>query len=67
MILNIADDKEVWVMKYKDEDSETSPWQRWTSVDRPSNIAIKAFKQRGMHRLEVVGRCSVAMVDLLKF
>ncbi len=67
MILNIGDDKEIWVMIYKDEDTDTAPWKRWTSTDRPSEIALKSFREQGMHRLEVFGKCTISMLDLIEF
>jgi hypothetical protein len=58
---------EVWMMKYKDQDADEAPWQRWSSTDRPSDLMIQALREQGMHRLERVCQCSVAYADLIKF
>lgn len=44
----------IWKMRYKDNDTDESPWIEWTSTDKPSEILIEALKKEGMHRLEVI-------------
>lgn len=47
-------EKEDWMMRYKDVDSDESPWINWKSTDKPSELLIDALKNEGFHRLEIV-------------
>lgn len=44
----------IWKMRYKDEDSNEAPWQKWESTDKPSEMLIEALRKEGMHRLEII-------------
>lgn len=38
-------------MRYKDVDSADAHWE---STDKPSEMMLKALREQGMHRLEII-------------
>ena len=47
-------EEKIWKMRYKDKDDDQTPWSYWQSTDKPSEMLIKALREQGMHRLEII-------------
>lgn len=48
-------EQKIWKMRYKDKDDNQAPWSYWQSTDKPSEMMIKALREQGMYRLEIIG------------
>ena len=48
------EDNKIWIMKYKDVDSDEAPWIIWNSTDKPSDLFMDALKNEGFYRLQLV-------------
>jgi len=54
---------QIWVMKYKDSDSEHAPWKRWLSIDEPSQFMIQKARENGFYWLKVVGKFNIESIN----
>lgn len=51
-----TNENKIWLMKYKDIDSDDAPWIRWTSIDEPSKFMNETAKDSGFYQLKVLGK-----------
>lgn len=47
-------EEKIWKMRYKDSEDSSAPWSYWHSTDKPSEMLIKALREQGMHKLEII-------------
>ena len=47
-------DEKIYTLRYKDKDSDNSPWILWKSIGKPNEMLIKSLKSQGMYRLEIL-------------